>query len=329
MAVKRAAFAKKHSSKKRKVVADSVPGAETKVEEERPQPEEEPVGESASTPVKASSEAGGSDDDEAEEKSDDEAGDGPPRKSKARRLQEAMDKGVGKPKIPRGVIYLGRIPKGFAEPEMKAYFTQFGTITRMKLARSKKNAHSKGYAFIEFEDVEVAKIVAETMDNYMLFEQNLKCFVMPTDDLHANVFKNWKRKIHNNAPKRREAFRSDYNDRPTVKVDDAQVPRTTGTQKERRYCMASKLKAKLERFGVSYSLTEETLGVPSRQKKRSEKPARGEEEVKEQVKEQGASDVSVAAIETVSPVSASEALPAVSKAAIAKKAAKKKKRVAA
>lgn len=35
--------------------------------------------------------------------------------------------------------------------------------------------NSRGYAFIEFEFKEVAKVVAETMDNYLMFHKILKC----------------------------------------------------------------------------------------------------------------------------------------------------------
>ena len=38
----------------------------------------------------------------------------------------------------RGVIYVGHIPHGFYEDEMKKYFSQFGTVTRLKLSRSRK-----------------------------------------------------------------------------------------------------------------------------------------------------------------------------------------------
>lgn len=34
---------------------------------------------------------------------------------------------------------------------------------------------SKGFAFIEFESGEVAKIVAETMNNYLMGERLIKC----------------------------------------------------------------------------------------------------------------------------------------------------------
>ena len=37
-----------------------------------------------------------------------------------------------------GAIYLGQIPHGFYENEMKGYFSQFGKITRLKLFRSRK-----------------------------------------------------------------------------------------------------------------------------------------------------------------------------------------------
>lgn len=37
-----------------------------------------------------------------------------------------------------GVIYVGHVPHGFYEDEMKAYFSQFGDVLAIKLSRSKK-----------------------------------------------------------------------------------------------------------------------------------------------------------------------------------------------
>ena len=37
-----------------------------------------------------------------------------------------------------GVIYVGHIPHGFYEVEMRKFFSQFGRVTRVRLARSKK-----------------------------------------------------------------------------------------------------------------------------------------------------------------------------------------------
>lgn len=38
-----------------------------------------------------------------------------------------------------------------------------------------QTGRSKGYAFVEFEYDEVARIVAETMNNYLMFDKLLKC----------------------------------------------------------------------------------------------------------------------------------------------------------
>ena len=45
----------------------------------------------------------------------------------------------------------------------------------LSLFFTSQTARSKGYAFVEFACDEVAKIVAETMHNYMMFGRLLKC----------------------------------------------------------------------------------------------------------------------------------------------------------
>ncbi|KAM4626693.1 MKI67 FHA domain-interacting nucleolar phosphoprotein [Discoglossus pictus] len=87
-----------------------------------------------------------------------------------------------------GVIYIGHIPRGLFEPQLKEYFDQFGTVTRLRLSRSKKTGTSKGYAFVEFECEDVAKIVADTMNNYLFCERLLKCEYMPPDKVHTRLF---------------------------------------------------------------------------------------------------------------------------------------------
>ncbi|NXT94410.1 MK67I protein, partial [Anhinga rufa] len=49
---------------------------------------------------------------------------------------------------------------------------------------------SKGYGFIEFESDDVAKIVADTMNNYLFSERLLKCQFIPPERVHENLFKN-------------------------------------------------------------------------------------------------------------------------------------------
>ncbi|NXG45622.1 MK67I protein, partial [Psilopogon haemacephalus] len=65
-----------------------------------------------------------------------------------------------------------------------------GTVTRLRLSRSKKTGGSKGYGFIEFESDDVAKIVADTMNNYLFSERLLKCQFISPERVHENLFKN-------------------------------------------------------------------------------------------------------------------------------------------
>src|SRR5258708_6872257 len=38
----------------------------------------------------------------------------------------------------RGVLFIGRLPHGFFEDQLKAYFSQFGDVTRLRVSRNKK-----------------------------------------------------------------------------------------------------------------------------------------------------------------------------------------------
>ncbi|MCJ1280493.1 hypothetical protein MMC21_008322 [Puttea exsequens] len=88
-----------------------------------------------------------------------------------------------------GVIYVGRIPHGFHEHEMRQYFSQFGEINRLRLSRNKKTGASRHYAFIEFKSSSLAQIVADTMDNYLMFGHILKCKIITHGQLHNDVWK--------------------------------------------------------------------------------------------------------------------------------------------
>jgi nucleolar protein 15 len=71
--------------------------------------------------------------------------------------------------VAKGVVYLAHLPYGFFETQLRGFFAQFGEVSRIRLSRSKRSGRSKGYAWVEFEEPEVAKIVAETMNNYLMF----------------------------------------------------------------------------------------------------------------------------------------------------------------
>jgi len=72
---------------------------------------------------------------------------------------------------------------------MKAYFSQFGDITHLRLSRNKVTGRSKHYAFIEFASAAVADIVAKTMDKYLLFGHILQVRRIPAEQVHAQLWK--------------------------------------------------------------------------------------------------------------------------------------------
>ncbi|XP_020818792.1 MKI67 FHA domain-interacting nucleolar phosphoprotein [Phascolarctos cinereus] len=107
-----------------------------------------------------------------------------------KRVANVRKRGANKPeKLTPGVVYLGHLPRGLYEPQLKEYFTQFGTVKRLRLSRSKKTGNSKGYGFLEFESDDVAKIVADTMNNYLFCERLLKCHFVPPEKVHEELFK--------------------------------------------------------------------------------------------------------------------------------------------
>ncbi|KAK6159773.1 hypothetical protein DH2020_003154 [Rehmannia glutinosa] len=87
------------------------------------------------------------------------------------------------------VLYIGRIPHGFYENEMEAFFKQFGAIKRLRIARNRKTGRSKHFGFIEFESREVAKVVEECMHNYLMYEHLLQVRLVPPERVHPKLWK--------------------------------------------------------------------------------------------------------------------------------------------
>lgn len=132
----------------------------------------------------------GSDDDETKDTTDEPAYNGEPipelsKKAKSKLAKLAAQKAVSSGP---GTVYLGRIPHGFYEHEMRMYFKQFGDISQLRLSRNRKTGNSKHYAFIQFASADVAGIVSKTMDSYLLFGHILKCKVVPEEQVHASLW---------------------------------------------------------------------------------------------------------------------------------------------
>ncbi|XP_017007549.2 MKI67 FHA domain-interacting nucleolar phosphoprotein [Drosophila takahashii] len=101
----------------------------------------------------------------------------------------------------RGVIIVKHLPHGFFEQQLRQYFRQFGRVLRIRLARSLRTGNSKGYAFVEFEYPEVAKVAADTMDNYLMFQKVVKASYIPPEKQTFNFFRTSLKKVVNKAGK--------------------------------------------------------------------------------------------------------------------------------
>ncbi len=114
-----------------------------------------------------------------------------PKRKELTKKEEKKLKKIAESNAPEkpGVVYVGRIPHGFYEHEMRAYFKQFGNILKLRMSRNKKTGASRHYAWIQFESATVADIVARTMDNYLLFSHLLKVKIVPDDQIPEDLFK--------------------------------------------------------------------------------------------------------------------------------------------
>ena len=72
---------------------------------------------------------------------------------------------------------------------MRAYFSQFGALTRLRLSRNRRTGAPRHYAFLEFASAAVADVVAATMDGYLLFGRLLRVRRVPAEQVHAELWK--------------------------------------------------------------------------------------------------------------------------------------------
>ncbi|KAL3731946.1 hypothetical protein ACJRO7_028756 [Eucalyptus globulus] len=155
------------------------------------------------------------------------------------------------------VLYIGRIPHGFYEKEIEGYFSQFGTIKRLRIARNKRTGKSKHFGFIQFESPEVAKIVAETMHNYLLFEHLLQVHLIPPEHVHPKI---WKGFNYRYKPLDRvQVQRKNHNKERTLEEHKKLVNGIMQRDKKRR--------KKIEAAGIDYECPDivgDTQAVPKK-----------------------------------------------------------------
>ncbi|OJD28003.1 hypothetical protein ACJ73_00609 [Blastomyces percursus] len=133
-----------------------------------------------------------------------------------------------------GTVYVGRVPHGFYEHEMRAYFSQFGPITQLRLSRNRTTGRSKHFAFIEFASDSVARVVADTMDNYLMFGHILKCKYVPKERVHPELWKGANKRFKRtpwNAIERRRMDAGKTRDQWSKKIEQEELRRAARAKK--------------------------------------------------------------------------------------------------
>ena len=107
------------------------------------------------------------------------------RKTKRRKRGSKFDSKHNKD----GVLYIGHLGNDFQEAELAKFLSQFGKLLRLRLSRSKRTGNPRGYAFCQFASSEVADIVADTLQGYILFgTRRLVCHKVPPTKVHDRLF---------------------------------------------------------------------------------------------------------------------------------------------
>jgi len=167
----------------------------------------------------------------------------------------------------KGIVYIGHLPRGFEESELRKFFEQFGNISKLRVARSKSTARSKGYAFLEFESKAVAEIAVKTMDGYMMFGKKVQCHLVDTP--HKDTFKHANREW--NFVPNQLIFRNKMN---MVKTDTQKAERVKGLlekEKEKRI--------RLKELGMDYEFPGYTALVEPKLKTKAAAPKKAEAKV--------------------------------------------------
>jgi len=214
------------------------------------------------------------------------------------------------------VLYIGHVPHGFYEDQMRAYFGQFGEVTRLRLSRNKKTGKSKHYAYCEFKHPEVAAIVAESMDNYLLFESVLKVRLMTAEECHPELWKGANRKFKA-VPWRRKAAEAHDKPRSAAELAKRDAALLAGERARRR---------KIEKAGIEYDFPGYAAAAKGGDAKSAKKTAKRAATKKEKTEENEApAKATKAAKASAKETKAPAKTPAKRKAPAAEAPAKKAK----
>ncbi|KAF6206368.1 hypothetical protein GE061_017601 [Apolygus lucorum] len=166
----------------------------------------------------------------------------PGEKPKVKRRKSGVEKAI---ELNRGVVYFSNLPHGFYEKELRTYCSQFGAVTGVHIPRNEKN-NAKGFGFVEFKFPEVAEVVADTMNNYLMFTRLIKAKVVPLEEQKPWIFLKPKNSAKLARQKKANALAS--------RVKQL-TPEEEKAYKKKVDARVKRLRNKLEKQGVNYDFT--------------------------------------------------------------------------
>jgi nucleolar protein 15 len=194
---------------------------------------------------------------------------------KARNAASLIATKVTKENGPSDIIYIGHVPAGFEEREMRKFFAQFGDVVRLKLARNKKTLASRGHAFVKFESVATATTVSEAINGYFIGERQLVSHVVPRSKVHEGLLRTGPR----SASSKRKADQTEAlgdEDEDDDDSADADAAAASAPNPTKAAASLRKKQKKLDSLGIQYdflgALVKSSAGIVASEAKRAAAP---------------------------------------------------------
>lgn len=65
-------------------------------------------------------------------------------------------------------LFVGNLPSGFTEEELRELFSESGTVISVTILKDKFTGYSKGFGFVEMEYIEEAETAIASFHDYRL-----------------------------------------------------------------------------------------------------------------------------------------------------------------
>ncbi|AQZ10304.1 RNA15 (YGL044C) [Zygosaccharomyces parabailii] len=97
-----------------------------------------------------------------------------------------MNRSNGGQHLPSRVVYLGSIPYDQTEEQILDLCSNVGPITNLKMMFDPQTGKSKGYAFVEYKDLESSASAVRNLNGYQFGSRLLKCGYATGNDMESH-----------------------------------------------------------------------------------------------------------------------------------------------